>query len=165
MVGANQISKRIIFTQKHLFFIDLVDVIQTALAHIGDGICHALKVRVETILNSGVDLITLYAISNLIRFYENIINQIVKGGQLEECISGLHRFSENAYLNALGIQVKTLLQGPPGSHMGLEPPQTNLIPPQNVAKLLSVLKEILSVASMVESRQTDIIKVMQFNYN
>lgn len=114
----------------------------------------------ETILNSGVDLITLYAISNLIRFYENIINQIVKGGQLEECILGLHSYSENAYLNALSAQVKTLLQGPPGSHMGLEPPQTSLIPPQNVARLLSVLKEILSVASMVESRQTDIIKVI-----
>lgn len=84
----------------------------------------------------------------------------MKGGQLEECILGLHRFSENAYLNALSAQVKTFLQGPPGSHMGLEPPQTSLIPPQNVARLLSVLKEILSVASMVESRQTDIIKVI-----
>lgn len=85
--------------------------------------------------------------------------QIVKGGQLEECISNLERYSEDTYLNALSAQVKSLLQGPPGFHMGLEPPQTTLVPPPNVARLLSVLKEILSVASMVESRQTDIIKV------
>lgn len=57
-------------------FPDLVEQISTALAHIADGICHALKVRVETILNSSSDLITLYATSNLIRFYQNIINQV-----------------------------------------------------------------------------------------
>lgn len=74
-------------------------------------------------------------------------------------MSNLQSFSEVTYLNSLTAQVKTLLQGPPGSHMGLEPPHTNLLPPQNVARLLSILKEILSVASMVESRQVDIIKV------
>lgn len=60
----------------HIIFADLSDQIQAALAHISDGICHALKVRVETILNAGTDLITLYAVSNLIRFYQNIINQV-----------------------------------------------------------------------------------------
>lgn len=85
--------------------------------------------------------------------------QIVKGGQLEECIANLQRFSEDAYLNALSAQVKVMLQGHSGSLGGLEPPQTNLLPPQNVARLLSILKEILSVASMVESRQIDITKV------
>lgn len=90
--------------------------------------------------------------------------QIVKGGQLEECISDVQKYSEDTYLSALSVQVETFLQGLPGSHMGLEPPQTNLVPPQNVARLLSVLKEILSVASMVESRRTDIIKVDQRLY-
>lgn len=165
-------------------FADLVDLIQSTLAHIADGICHALKVRVETILNTGSDLISLYAISNLMRFYENIINQvcsgfeeyfsgiylhhkfhskIVRGGQLEACIANLQKYSEETYLNVLTVQVKSLLHGPAGSHMGLEPPQTTLVPPQNVARLLSVLKEILSVASMVESRQTDIIKASHYN--
>lgn len=85
----------------------------------------------------------------------------MKGGQLEECIANLQRFSEDTYLSALSAQVKVMLQGHPGSLGGLEPPQTNLIPPQNVARLLSILKEILSVASMVESRQIDITKVQK----
>ena len=49
---------------------------QIALAQISDGICHPLKVGVETILNSEKDLITLYAVSNLMRFYQNIINNV-----------------------------------------------------------------------------------------
>lgn len=94
------------------------------------------------------------------RFYQNIINNVIKGGNLEECLVNLQSFSEHSYLNSLGQQVRQLLQGPPGTNIGLEPPQSDLIPPQSVAKLLTILKEMLSVASMVESRQNDIAKVM-----
>ncbi|KAG4071058.1 hypothetical protein HA402_001495 [Bradysia odoriphaga] len=140
---------------------DLTDQIQTALSHISDGICHPLKVRVETILNSEKDLIVLYAVANLMRFYQNIVNNVVKGGQLEECLQNLQAFSEHSYLNLLSQQVKVLLQGPPGStNIGLEPPKSDLVPPLSVNKLLSILKEILSVASMVESRQSDITKIV-----
>lgn len=78
---------------------------------------------------------------------------------MEECLSNLHSFSEMTYLKVLSAQVRELLQGPPGTNIGLEPPQNNLVPPQSVGKLLNILKEILSVASMVESRQADISKV------
>lgn len=139
---------------------DLTDQIQLALAMISDGICHPFKVRVETILNAEKDLIILYAISNLMRFYQNIINNVVKGGSLEKCLESLQQYSENSYLTSLTIQVKTLIQGPPGTNIGLEPPQSDLVPPQSVGKLLNILKEILSVASMVESRQNDITKIV-----
>lgn len=79
---------------------------------------------------------------------------------LEECLTNLQSFSEVTYLNLLSSQVKNLLQGPHGTNMGLEPPQGDLIPPQSVSRLLNILKEILSVASMVESRQSDIIKIV-----
>lgn len=55
---------------------DLSDQSQAALTHIADGVCHALKVRVETILNGGADVITLYSVSNLIRFYQTILKQV-----------------------------------------------------------------------------------------
>lgn len=71
----------------------------------------------------------------------------------------LQQFSENAYLGSLSHQVRHLLQGPLGTNIGLEPPQSDLVPPHSVFRLLSILKEILSVASMVESRQNDITKV------
>lgn len=86
--------------------------------------------------------------------------QVVKGGNLEKCLESLQQYSEHTYLTSLTIHVKTLLQGPPGTNIGLEPPQSDLIPPQSVGKLLNILKEILSVASMVESRQNDITKIV-----
>lgn len=59
-----------------IFHADLSDTIQLALANISDGLCHPLKIRVETVLNSETDLIVLYAVSNLIRFYQNILNNV-----------------------------------------------------------------------------------------
>lgn len=85
----------------------------------------------------------------------------MKGGALEESISNLQLFSESTYLKTLSQQVKELLHGKPGSNItGLEPPNNDLIPSHSVTRLLSILKEILSVASMVESRQTDIMKIV-----
>lgn len=139
---------------------DLSDQIQTALAHIADGVCHPLKVRVETILNSEKDTIILFALSNLLRFYQHTINQVVKGGTLEQCISDLQKFSEQVYLNSLSSQVKAILQRPASHVMGLEPPQRDLIPPSSVGRLLNILKEILSVATMVDGRQSDITKIV-----
>ena len=87
---------------------------------------------------------------------------MVKGGNLDECLVNLQNFSEQCYLQSLGYQVKILLQGPPGNggNIGLEPPQSDLLPPSSVGKLLNILKEILSVASMVESRQSDTTKIV-----
>lgn len=136
---------------------DLSDQIQAAVAHITDGVCHALKVRVETILNASHDLIILYSVSNLIRFYQTILGQIVRGGTLEECLINLHSYSESTYLKVLTTNVKDLLHKSNGA---MEPPPSNdLAPSSSVTQLLRTLKEILSVASMVESRQSDITKV------
>lgn len=44
--------------------------------------------------------------------------------------------------------------------MGLEPPQRDLVPPSSVGRLLNILKEILSVATMVDGRQSDITKIV-----
>lgn len=84
---------------------------------------------------------------------------MVKGGNLEECLLNLQHFSEQSYLNSLAQQVRHHIQGPPGTNIGMEPPQRDLAPSHSVTKLINILKEILSVASMVESRQNDITKV------
>lgn len=55
---------------------DLSEQSHAALTHIADGVCHALKVRIETILNGCTDVITLYSVSNLIRFYQTILKQV-----------------------------------------------------------------------------------------
>lgn len=69
------------------FFLDISEQIQTALANISDGVCHPLKVRVETILNSEKQTIVLYSVSNLIRFYQNIINHVIITKTLQSQIS------------------------------------------------------------------------------
>lgn len=137
---------------------DWSEQIQTAVAYIVDGICHAIKVRVETILNTCKDLIILYSVSNLLRFYQAILKQMIQGGEFEECLINLHAYSEMTYLKELSALVKTHLQRPNGA--SVEPPSNDLVPSSSVTKLLRILKEILSVASMVESRQTDITKIV-----
>lgn len=140
--------------------VECAPVIQATLASICDGVCHPLKLRVDIVLNgnSGGEKNTfvLYAVANLIRFYENVLNDVVKGGQLEECLRELQQASEQAYLTALGAQVKNYLSG------GLEPPNTDLIPSKSVTKALILLKEILGEANMTTSstRQTDIAKIV-----
>ncbi|XP_037953548.1 conserved oligomeric Golgi complex subunit 6-like [Teleopsis dalmanni] len=139
---------------------DITDQMQTALAYIADGVCHPLKVRVDTILNSEKDTIVLFALSNLLRFYQQIIKQVVKGGSLEQCLVDLQKSSEEIYLNSLSSQVRSVLQRPASVAIGLEPPQRDLVPPASVGRLLNMLKEILSVATMVDERQTDITKIV-----
>jgi len=131
------------------------------LGYIADGVCHPLKVRVETILQAEKDTIVLFTISNLLRFYQQIMRQVVQGGSLEECLVELQKSSEQIYLGALASQVRSVLQRPSGgSGLALEPPQRDLIPPPSVARLLNMLKEILSVATMVDGRQADITKIV-----
>ncbi|EDV36697.2 uncharacterized protein Dana_GF11818, partial [Drosophila ananassae] len=140
---------------------DISDQLQSALGYIADGVCHPLKVRVETILQAEKDTIVLFTISNLLRFYQQIMRQVVQGGSLEECLVELQKSSEQIYLGALAAQVRSVLQRPSGgSGLALEPPQRDLVPPPSVARLLNILKEILSVATMVDGRQADITKIV-----
>ncbi|XP_051859955.1 conserved oligomeric Golgi complex subunit 6 [Drosophila albomicans] len=139
---------------------DISEQMQKALGYIADGVCHPLKVRVETILSSEQDTIILFTISNLLRFYQQIMKQVVQGGTLEQCLIDLQLSSEQIYLNALAAQVRSVLQRPAGTSLALEPPQRDLVPPASVARLLNILKEILSVATMVDGRQADITKIV-----
>ncbi|KAH8407553.1 hypothetical protein KR222_005318, partial [Zaprionus bogoriensis] len=140
---------------------DISEQMQKALSYIADGVCHPLKVRVETILSSEQDTIVLFTISNLLRFYQQIMRQVVQGGgSLEQCLVELQQSSEQIYLNALAAQVRSVLQRPAGTSLALEPPQRDLVPPPSVARLLNILKEILSVATMVDGRQADITKIV-----
>ena len=64
--------------------------------------------------------------------------------------------SETLYLNLLSMQVKDIIM----SSVQLKQQTTDLIPPPSVNKLLTMLKELLSVANMVEGRQADIVKIV-----
>lgn len=137
--------------------LDTSNLIQSALVSISDGIPHPLKMRVQNILNCK-DTIVLYSIANLIKFYQNIINGLIKGGngKLELCLEELRQLSETAYITSITYRVKTHLQ------QFNENQINDLNPPPSLYTLLSLLKEILSVvANMVDERKSDITKVVQ----
>lgn len=137
--------------------LDTSNLIQAALVSVSDGIPHPLKMRVQNILNCK-DTIVLYSIANLIKFYQNIINGLIKGGngKLEICLEELRQLSEAAYITSITYRVKAHLQ------QGNENQINDLNPPPSLYTLLSLLKEILSVvANMVDERQSDITKVVQ----
>lgn len=134
--------------------IDITDIVNATMTSITDGVNHPLKVRIDAVLNSSIDTITLYSIANLIRFYYNIITSMVKEGQLEQCLMEVQNMSETYYLNSLTQQVRDVL----AHHNDLQ--QADLSPPASVKKLLTMLKELLSVANMVEGRQQDIQKIV-----
>uniref|UniRef100_A0A182JAU9 Conserved oligomeric Golgi complex subunit 6 n=1 Tax=Anopheles atroparvus TaxID=41427 RepID=A0A182JAU9_ANOAO len=139
---------------------DISEQIQSAMITISDGVCHPLRIRVETILNAEKETIVLYSIFNLVKFYQNMISNIVKGGQLEQSLADMQMFSETTYLNSLTFQVKQLLQGSNETRIAHKAPQTDLVPSPSVGRLLNLLKEILSVASMVAGSQKDITKIV-----
>lgn len=138
---------------------DWSEQVQTIVNHIVDGVCHALKLRIETILNASVDLVTVYSVANLIRFYLGVLRQIIKGSALEECLMNLHSHSESTYLKILSLNIREVLIRPSGAS-NVDVPSNDLVPSTCVTKSLRILKELLSVASMVESRETDILKIV-----
>ncbi|XP_063226124.1 conserved oligomeric Golgi complex subunit 6 isoform X2 [Bacillus rossius redtenbacheri] len=134
--------------------IDVSENQQEALANITEGVCHPLKVRVEHILTSDIGPIVMYGITNLVYFYKQVICEVVPGGPLESLLADLERQCRQAFLAALQQQVKQLLGG-----RALVPP-SDLSPAPGLAHALGTLREVLSVASMAEGRQEDIVKIV-----
>jgi hypothetical protein len=112
-------------------------------------------VRIDTVLSTVNDAIVLYSIANLVRFYYNIIRGMVKSGQLEASLAEVTRISEQFYLNSLTQSVREVLQAQQDLAQS-----DMLVPPPAVKRLLTLLKELLNVANMVEGRQQDIAKIV-----
>jgi hypothetical protein len=83
---------------------------------------------------------------------------MVKNSNLTIQVNELITLSEVTFMNSLSIQVKEILNADTFQIKS----SVDLKPPERVGKLLNMLKEILSVANMVEGRQTDISKIVSF---
>lgn len=59
-----------------LLITDVTEQIQQALSNITEGVYHPLKVRVEHILAVDAGATVLYSITNLVRFYQQVIGQV-----------------------------------------------------------------------------------------
>lgn len=133
---------------------DVTEQIQQTLANITEGVCHPLKVRVEHILAGEVGATVLYSITNLIRFYQQVIEQVVSGSMLLTTLEELQELSQQTFLLALQSQVKQQL------NERIETPPSDLSPSPGVSQLLNLLREVLSVGSVAEGRQQDLVKIV-----
>ncbi|KAF5303346.1 hypothetical protein FQR65_LT08259 [Abscondita terminalis] len=133
---------------------DLTELLSNALASICEGICHPLKIRVDKILNTSTQSSTLYAITNLIRYYKKSIGKVSEGGLLDITLTELQEKSEEVFLLALKQQVSNAL-------VRVETPPRDLSPTPAISHLLAVLRDMLSTASMSEGRETDMGKIVQ----
>lgn len=133
---------------------ELTEQLENALASVCEGICHPFKIRIEKILNANTLASTLYAITNLIRYYKKSIGKVSPGGLLEITMIELKEKSEQAFLIALQHQVTSAL-------VRVETPPRDLGPTSAITNLLSILRDMLSTASMSEGRETDMEKIVQ----
>lgn len=131
--------------------------IKDSLGTIMDGVCRALKIRVEQVLVSQHDTI-LYKISNLIKFYEYTIrSRINETSELISTLDEMYTLSYKMFLNSLNIHATRLLEK-------TEPPGYDLMPSEDFRKTLALLKDIFdsynnSVVSL-DSKKDDYIQIL-----
>lgn len=132
---------------------DVSDQIKQALGNITEGLCHPLKSRVEHILAVEAPATVFYSVTTLIRFYQAIIAQVVPDSVLTSTLDDLLEQSDRSFVTRLQRETRAAL----GDRA--EPPGTDLVPAPSVSRLLSLLNEILSVASIAEERERDMLQV------
>ncbi|XP_015521577.1 conserved oligomeric Golgi complex subunit 6 [Neodiprion lecontei] len=133
---------------------DVSDQIKTALGNITEGLCHPLKSRVEHILAVEAPATVFYSVTTLIRFYQAIITQVVPDSMLTTTLNDLLEQSERSFVTRLQRETRAAL----GDRA--EPPGTDLVPAPSVSRLLSLLNEVLSVASIAEEREKDMLQIV-----
>ena len=132
--------------------------ISQALSNITEGLCHPLKSRIEHIVAVEARSTVLYSVTTLIRFYRTTLKPVIQDSVLDAMFDDLLDLSEKSFVSRLQRETRMAL----GERA--EPPGTDLVPAPSVSRLLSLLNEVLSVASIAEDREKDMLQVHKFCY-
>lgn len=127
------------------------------MGNITEGLCHPLKARIEHIVAVEAPASVLYTVTTLIRFYRAIIGQVIPDSVLDNTLGDLLELSEKSFLSRLQRETRVAL----GERA--EPPGTDLVPAPSVSRLLALLNETLSVVSIAEDREKDMMQVRNSN--
>lgn len=122
------------------------DQIQEVLGHITEGVCRPFKVRVEQVLVSEQDAVTLYKLHNLLKFYNDTIGHIInQDASLLSTITEIQELSHRMFFNSLNCHGNKLLDK-------IELPPSDLGPTSSLSQTLQLLKDILAChdASVVD---------------
>jgi len=132
---------------------DIGQVSGTVLAGATEGVCRPLKTRVEQILVSEPGAVTLYRLTNLIRFYEGTVSNVVKQDcGLTQTLTDLHRLSYSQFMS--------ILQSSVSSQLGRVEMVGDLAPAPATTSLLGLLRDILAGHSVVDSSQEDLPQIL-----
>ncbi|KAF4531926.1 hypothetical protein B566_EDAN000955 [Ephemera danica] len=127
--------------------------VKQAMSNITEGVCPPLRVRIDQILATDVEATILYAITNLLRFYQKVIGEVVNGGLLDITLGELHQASFGAFILALQAQVRRLGER-------IEPPPAELSPALGVTRMLSLLRDVLAATTVAEQRKQDVTQMV-----
>ncbi|OXU30760.1 hypothetical protein TSAR_013226 [Trichomalopsis sarcophagae] len=133
---------------------DMSEQITQALSNITEGLCHPLKSRIEHIVAVEAPSTVLYSVTTLIRFYRATLKPVIHDSVLDAMFGDLLELSEKSFVSRLQRETRMAL----GERA--EPPDTDLIPAPSVSRLLSLLNEVLSVASIAEDREKDMLQIV-----
>ncbi|GFO15592.1 conserved oligomeric Golgi complex subunit 6 [Plakobranchus ocellatus] len=108
------------------------------LGHITQGVCTPFKVRVEQVLVSEQDPVTLYRLDNLLKFYHHTIGQIVNAeAPLLSVVAEIQDLSHRMFFNSLTSHANKLLDK-------VELPPPDLGPTDSLTQSLQLLRDVLA---------------------
>jgi len=132
---------------------DIGQVSATVLAGATEGVCRPLKTRVEQILVSEPGAVILYRLTNLIRFYEGTVSNVVKVEcGLTQTLADLHRLSYSQFMS--------MLQSSVSHQLARVEMVGDLAPAPATNTLLGLLRDILAGHSVVDSSQEDLPQII-----
>ncbi|XP_014681366.1 PREDICTED: conserved oligomeric Golgi complex subunit 6-like [Priapulus caudatus] len=137
----------------------VADVVRQALAHITEGICRPLKVRIEQVVVSEPGLVALYRLANLLKFYEHTMTPtLTADAPLLACLAEMHDLGRRLFFSGLGARAAKLTER-------VELPPADLGATAGVSRGLALLAEVLesrdsSVARLDARRRDDLAEVV-----
>ncbi|CAF0855529.1 unnamed protein product [Adineta steineri] len=137
---------------------ELQKTIQTLLGFITEGLCRPLRVRLEQVLVSQHEPVTLYKLTNLLKFYETTIKQLLPiECQLALVLDEVSHLSSKMFLNALNATATRLIEK-------VDMPTNDLNLSDELRRTLALLRDILEThsTSMIpfESKRVDFQQIV-----
>ncbi|XP_064604827.1 conserved oligomeric Golgi complex subunit 6-like [Liolophura sinensis] len=117
---------------------DSEDQFQDILGHVTEGVCRPFKVRVEQVVVSEQDPVTLFKLTNLLKFYQYTMGQILsKDAALLAVVEEMNVLSRKMFFNSLSCHANKLLDK-------VELPPPDLAPTLSLTQTLDLLKDVLA---------------------
>lgn len=112
--------------------------VDEALAHITEGLCRPLKVRVEQVIVSEQGAVPLFKLGSILKFYFHTIKQVINTeAMLLTTLEEMHTLSQRMFYNSLTCHCNRILEK-------VEIPPADLGPTEALKQTLALLHEVLS---------------------